>query len=48
MVLDKLIAQNMLFLDYLSHGKKALDNSGYVGTMLMDLSKLMTVFLMIY
>ena len=38
-VLEKPIVHNTPYLDYYSHGKKELENSGCVVTILMDLSK---------
>ena len=35
----KPIQYNMLFLNSCKNGKKELDNSRFIGTMLMDLSK---------
>ena len=39
MVLEKPIVRNTPYLDHCSHGKKELENSGCVFTLLMDLSK---------
>ena len=39
MDLQKLIPQNMPYLSYCKHGRKKLDKGGFVGTILVDLSK---------